>query len=648
MEYNFQSYINSVQSNPNNSNFYRDDYICKHFPELYKYLKEQSLPIKERLYLIINGLNERPCCEVCGNELSFKSISKGYKLCCNIQESDPTELLLNSTNSNQFREEYIKKHYPMFYKSILDNYPIEISWRERLYLKIHGMSEPQKCKCCNNYTKFINHTEGYLIYCSSKCANTDKDANEKRKQTCLENYGVENPLQSKEVREKAKQTTMERYGVEYVMQNEGHASKVFETIKRKHGGIGNASTSIKDKYLITMVEKYGVENPSQLECNKEKLRHNCPLNNPDTKEKAKLAKQKRIKTDFDDVIGFTSSCEFKNETGWICRCPHPECNKCVERTYVTYSQLYRDRLRDGSELCTKLLPFNISRNKNTTIELFIHNILDELDIEYETSNFKLIYPKELDIYIPSKKVAIECNGIYWHSSINKENSYHLNKYKTCEVEGIQLLTIWEDWIRTSPDLIKSMIWSKLGFYKERIGARQCAIKKVNAKESNKFLNENHIQGEVKGSVRYGLYYKGELISIMIFGKVRSRWELVRFSTKKYIQVIAGADRLFKRFIKDHNPNEIISFSCNDISKGNLYDKLGFNKGELNKSYWYVHKSFKRFHRSSFSKEEIVKRGWKVNIDNTWTEWEVMDNHSDEYLRIHDSGQTKWIWVRNKI
>ena len=130
---------------------------------------------------------------------------------------------------------------------------------------------------------------------------------------------------------------------------------------------------------------------------------------------------------------------------------------------------------------------------------------------------------------------------------------------------------------------------------------------------------------------------------MIFSKVRGRWELVRFSTKKYIQVIAGADRLFKRFINDYNPSEIVSFSCNDISKGNLYSKLGFDKGELNKSYWYIHKSFKRFHRSSFSKEEIVKRGWMANIDNTWTEWGVMDNYSDEYLRIHDSGQTKWIW-----
>ena len=33
---------------------------------------------------------------------------------------------------------------------------------------------------------------------------------------------------------------------------------------------------------------------------------------------------------------------------------------------------------------------------------------------------------ELDVYIPSKHIAIEYNGIYWHSELNGKNkNYHL-------------------------------------------------------------------------------------------------------------------------------------------------------------------------------------------------------------------------------
>ena len=42
----------------------------------------------------------------------------------------------------------------------------------------------------------------------------------KIKNTCLEKYGVENPLLKEEIMQKAKATTLERYGTEYPMQND--------------------------------------------------------------------------------------------------------------------------------------------------------------------------------------------------------------------------------------------------------------------------------------------------------------------------------------------------------------------------------------------------------------------------------------------
>lgn len=41
---------------------------------------------------------------------------------------------------------------------------------------------------------------------------------------------------------------------------------------------------------------------------------------------------------------------------------------------------------------------------------------------------KVIPPYELDIYIPNKKLAIEYDGLYWHSEANGKNKqYHLSK-----------------------------------------------------------------------------------------------------------------------------------------------------------------------------------------------------------------------------
>ncbi len=58
---------------------------------------------------------------------------------------------------------------------------------------------------------------------------------------------------------------------------------------------------------------------------------------------------------------------------------------------------------------------------------------------------KIIPPFELDIYIPEKKLAIEYNGLYWHSEEKgKDKHYHKNKYNLCKDKDIRLITIFED------------------------------------------------------------------------------------------------------------------------------------------------------------------------------------------------------------
>ena len=56
---------------------------------------------------------------------------------------------------------------------------------------------------------------------------------------------------------------------------------------------------------------------------------------------------------------------------------------------------------------------------------FIKSIYSDEIIENSRT---IISPKELDIYIPQKNLAIEYDGLYWHDENHVENKYHLNKH----------------------------------------------------------------------------------------------------------------------------------------------------------------------------------------------------------------------------
>lgn len=325
---------------------------------------------------------------------------------------------------------------------------------------------------------------------------------------------------------------------------------------------------------------------------------------------------------------------------------NPECNKCSEKQYITKSQIYRGRLKDKTELCTNLLPISPNNNKDTSIELFVQNILNRYNIYYIKNDRNVLNGRELDIYIPTYNIAIECNGIYSHSSKYRDSKYHYNKYSDCLEKGIQLVTLWEDQIKNKPDIIESLLLSKLGIFNERIGARKCAIKEVDYKTCNDFLNKNHIQGACQSKIRLGLYYKDKLVSVMTFGnpigcsgnKNNKAHILKRFCSLKHLQIIGGANKLLSYYINTYQPDIIESFACNDISNGNVYEKLGFTKLQHNSSYWYI-KNMRRYHRSTFTKASIVRMGYKDKVDSSWTEREVMKELG--YYRIYDCGQTKY-------
>lgn len=210
-------------------------------------------------------------------------------------------------------------------------------------------------------------------------------------------------------------------------------------------------------------------------------------------------------------------------------------------------------------------------------ELQILEYVRSLGFEAKASQ-RVIRPKELDVYVESKKFAIEFDGTYWHNDEFIPNDRHLEKTIACEQLGIHLMHVFEwEWM-LKQDIVKSMIKTSLGLA-NRIYARKCAITDVDSKTERVFLEENHIHGYVPSSYKLGLSYDGELVALMTFGKPRfaksDATEMLRYCCKQSIEVVGGMSKLLKHSINRFGFTKVLAYCDRSKFTGCSYEKLGF-------------------------------------------------------------------------
>ena len=283
--------------------------------------------------------------------------------------------------------------------------------------------------------------------------------------------------------------------------------------------------------------------------------------------------------------------------------------------------------------------FNSKQQKE--IEKFIS---EELMLTFLINNKKILHGTSIDLYIPSLRIGIEYNGLYWHSEkMGKTRNYHQSKTILAEGEDIRLIHIFEDEWNNKQDIVKNRLRHILGKTKDRIYARKCVIKEITANQKKYYLEDNHIQGNDNSTIRLGLFHNDILVGVMTFSKPRkslgynktddNSYELVRFASDN---VIGGADKLLKYFIKKHKPNKIISYADRRWSQGDLYQKLGFDfMGTTKPNYWYTKDYRTREHRFNYRKDVLVSKGY----DSDKTEFEIMNELG--YERIWDCGSFKF-------
>lgn len=520
-----------------------------------------------------------------------------------------------------------------FLEKQLEKYPWFESTYNVLSFAVKGCYEPVKCQTCGKVLKLYNAREG-KIYCSGKCAANSSVVREKSKATMKSKYGCEYSAQNDKIRKKQRATMLEKYGAEYTLSSDILSTKVGNTLMEKYGVdcIGK-SQEAHEHAKTTSIAKYGFSSYSKTDEFKNK-------SSKQNREKgyALLERWKNHvvplfgKEEYEGLQGIHYGKKYK----W-------KCVKCGnEFEFESHSTGIHEELGKCFPACPQC--HRISSFKEGEFSDFIKSIFNGEVLERKRD---VIPPYELDIYLPDKKIAFEFNGLYWHSEEKgKEECYHSNKTDMCLVKGITLVQVFEDEWAFNNEIVKDRIRSLLSTGQKRLFARKCALKELSSKESNDFLDENHLQGHDNAKYRYGLFHNGELLAVMTFGKPRFSkkydYELIRYCSKIGIHIAGGASKMLSHFRRNHE-GSIVSYADRRYSVGNLYEVLGFvKKGVSQPNYWWCKSKIKlsRYKCRKHLLRKILGNGFNPETS------ECENMKCNGFYRVYDCGNIVYVYEEN--
>lgn len=216
---------------------------------------------------------------------------------------------------------------------------------------------------------------------------------------------------------------------------------------------------------------------------------------------------------------------------------------------------------------------------------------------------QVIGPKELDIYLPEAKFAIEYNGLYWHGDDKIDKAAHWKKTEACKEKGVRLFHIFSDeWLKKQ-DIVKSMIKYRLGLVEHKIAARKCEAKQIDKALGKEFFLKSHISGDVRAQVYFGLFHDGELVSCLSLKKpIQKRYagyiEIARFANRLDTLVNGGFSKLSKvaeKYARTSGYTGILTYADLRFGLGEVYVQNGFKwTGKTKDDYWYTDGSEREF------------------------------------------------------
>ena len=522
--------------------------FAKLFPDIYKRVVDYSTPFnitdwREMKYLYMNQINRRPVCVICGKPVKFRSVNKGYTDTC----SRECDLALKSQS----------------HKKIWDGYT-----KEEREARVKQMEDTREAKT-----------------------------------------GYRTPFANPDTRKQIEKTMLERYGTLYYISEEGRKSfqkkmeEKREEIDEKISKSWSEKTqeeksNINQKRAQTCVEQFGVDNYSKTK----------------------------------DFSGFMSE---KTKSLWQDKNWKEKIqNTILERYGVMYACLAK-HVQDSNGK-------QISQSNKEFAQLLEESGIKNVEVEFSLRKYSY------DVKVGDTLIEIDPSythnstiGPYFHGKHlePKDKDYHQKKSKFAQDLGYRCIHIW-DW-----DQIEKVVYMLSD--RDRIYARECIVKEVSLEDTKEFLNLYHLQNSCRNQeVRFGLYYKEQLVELMTFGKPRYngkyQWELLRLCTRPDYIVVGGANKLFSHFIDVYKPKSIISYCDNSKFSGNVYTQLGMNYTGCShpRCHWYNIKT-----KQHITDNLLRQRGADQLLGTTYgkgtSNKEILTKEG--FVEVYDCGQSTYTW-----
>ena len=165
--------------------------------------------------------------------------------------------------------------------------------------------------------------------------------------------------------------------------------------------------------------------------------------------------------------------------------------------------------------------------------------------------------------------------------------------ETLESEGIEPIVITEDRWRRQGEMMKARLLAHLDVFTS-LYARNCEVRKIDKAVAAPFLEANHSYGDAACRYRYGLYLRrpsrdgqlqaGTLVAVATFSNARKwvkgektirSYEWTRYASLPGVRISGGMGKMLKAFIKEVQPDDIMSYADLEWSEGKVYEQLGF-------------------------------------------------------------------------
>ena len=267
---------------------------------------------------------------------------------------------------------------------------------------------------------------------------------------------------------------------------------------------------------------------------------------------------------------------------------------------------------------------------------------------------------KLDVLVPSVKLAIEYNGMYWHSCdpLRHEDALRdYRKWEMCKAAGYSLFFVWENDWKTRKPVIEHWLRHKLGKAPRICGARQTLTGMPSNQEAAQFYDQYHLQGAPASCVEhFGLKWNDRWVAMASFSKSPER-RIYLPESEYYFARLAfagsipgGASKLFKFSVEQLKASKVYAHSDNSYADGDVKALLGFEVvGALPPRYRVWHPRFGIKHRSFWQKSKIAQRLTALNLAASLFSPESSSTFYGHAVcgcrHIWDCGKTRWLWQK---